>query len=422
MGTRMMNVAENVSFASFAFATILMTVGIFIFSPVTHFQFSVAELVAFFMIIILAWKNRAICIELAQWRQQLAQTHDAIIVRTMDGVITHWNEGASALYGWSVDEAVGTHLSGQICDPSIEHIRDQLLQYGFWEGEQLDTRRDGTHITVSSRWALKCNTKGEPSVIISTSKDITHHKQIISALLETQSQLAHLTRVTMLGEFAASIAHEVNQPLTAITTNAEACVRWLDRHPPNVKEVQDAIAHIINDSVRAHDVIKHIRALSRKSAPECAALNLNSLLEDALSLLRRELLVKKIVLTLRPSECGVVIKGDRIQLQQVIINLVINAIQAMEGVNDRPKELLVRARYLEPSQASVEVRDSGPGIAEEHLSLLFDSFFTTKADGMGMGLSVCRSIIESHGGRIAASNHSEQGAVIMFSVPAQART
>jgi signal transduction histidine kinase len=248
--------------------------------------------------------------------------------------------------------------------------------------------------------------------------DITAAKQAEEALQELQASLAHVTRVTALGELTASIAHEVNQPLAAIVTYGDAGLRWLDREVPQLDEVRSAVERMIDCAMLAGEVIARLRALSRKTAPEMVRLDINEVVNEVLSLIRREISNHQVSVRLDLAASLPPIFGDRVQLQQVILNLLVNGIQAIALVRDRPRELLIRSQADNTAQILVEVGDSGIGIDPAHAGLLFNAFFTTKADGMGMGLSICRSIIEAHGGRIWASPNAGPGTTFQFTLPA----
>lgn len=242
------------------------------------------------------------------------------------------------------------------------------------------------------------------------------------ALHRSQAQLAHVTRVTTLGELVASIAHEVNQPLAAISANGEAALRWLNRPQPDLEEARAAIANMVGDTQRASEVIKRIRALARKSDPQHAALDINAVARESVAMVRRELLRHRVRLEARLAEGLPPVRGDRVQLQQVVINLLVNAIQSM--AHDEPqKQRVLTLRTLPSGDGGVlvEVGDTGPGIHADHADKLFDAFFTTKKDGMGMGLPICRSIIEAHGGRIWMLPGVHPGATLQFSLPAGTR-
>jgi PAS domain S-box-containing protein len=237
------------------------------------------------------------------------------------------------------------------------------------------------------------------------------------ALRQAQVELEHVTRVTTLGELAASIIHEVNQPLAAIATNGEACLRFLNRDVPDLNEVHDAVVGMMADSRRAGEVILRIRALCRKTEPNKIRLDINDVINEVALLIQRELIEHGVSLRRELSAAPVFVLGDRIELQQVVINLLMNGMEAMEAVTDRPRDLLIRTQQ-DAEQVLVAIQDSGTGIEPENADRLFRSFFTTKPSGLGMGLSICRSIIEAHGGRLCAAPNTGPGATFQFTLPA----
>src|ERR1700681_1450385 len=229
------------------------------------------------------------------------------------------------------------------------------------------------------------------------------------ALREAQAELAHVSRVTTLGELTASIAHEVNQPLAAVVANAEACLRWLDRRTPDLNAARRSAEWIIDDGNRASEVIRRVRALAKKTDIEKVPLDVNHVVREVVALVQRELTSHRVSLRMELAPALAMILGDRVQLQQVIINLVMNGIEAMQAVADRPRELVIRSDHDEKQQALVSVTDCGVGISAENVDRLFSAFFTTKSGGMGMGLSICRSIIETHGGRLSVAGNEGRG-------------
>jgi PAS domain S-box-containing protein len=256
--------------------------------------------------------------------------------------------------------------------------------------------------------------------VVGAVMDITGAKRAQEALHEAQAELAHASRVSTLGELTASIAHEVNQPLAGIVTNAEASLRWLAHAPPRVGEVRRSVERIIGNADRASGVIHRIRDLAKKAAPEMARLDINDVLEEALLLVQREALSNRVELRLALASDLPPVLGDRVQLQQVIINLAINGMEAMASINDRPRRLAIRSDLHEGDRVLVSVQDFGVGIDPENANRLFSAFYTTKAHGMGMGLSISRSIIEAHGGRIWATGDPGSGATLQFTLPTAA--
>jgi PAS domain S-box-containing protein len=247
--------------------------------------------------------------------------------------------------------------------------------------------------------------------------DVTATKRAEEKLHKAQSELAHVTRVTTLGEMTASIAHEVNQPLAAVIANAEACLRWLGRETPDLAAARRSAEWVINDAIRASEVVRGVRALANKADMEKLPLDLNDVVREAIALVQRELSSHGVALRTELAPAPPVILGDRVQLQQVMINLVMNGIEAMDPVTDRPRELVIRSRQDETQHALVSVTDCGSGISAEHANRLFNAFFTTKSGGLGMGLSICRSIVEAHGGRLSGSGNKGPGATFQFALP-----
>src|SRR6516162_6052243 len=236
-------------------------------------------------------------------------------------------------------------------------------------------------------------------------------------LRDVQMELAHANRVTTTGQLAASIAHEVSQPIAAALTNANAARRWLAAEPPDLSEVGQALDRITRDGGRASDIIGRIRALVRKAPPRNDQLNINETIREVITLTRSEMRSSKTLLQTQLAHGLPPISGDRVQLQQVILNLILNAVEAMSETSDAARKLLIRTEQDGPGSVLVAVEDSGPGLQPEILDRLFEPFYTTKPAGMGMGLSICRSIIEAHGGRVWAAAKIPQGATFQFRLP-----
>jgi two-component system sensor kinase FixL len=347
-------------------------------------------------------------------------THDAIFVRDSNDVILYWNRAAENLYGWPAELAVGrvSHQLVQTTFPApYDEIISDLQRTGFWEGDLVHTKRDGSKVAVSSRWSLRRDRRGQPSGVLETNTDIEERRRSQETLAKAQSDLAHVSRVATLGELTASIAHEVNQPLAAIVTSGEACLRWLGLDAAPLDRVKRSIERMISDGRRASEVVRRLRALSQKGDLQRGPVNLNEVIEDSIPLIQRDVAQHHVSLGRDLARAVPDVVGDRIQLQQVIINLLVNAIQAMASITDRPRELVVRTHLKGEDEILLAVEDSGPGFDPAIEADLFNAFFTTKPNGMGMGLSIGRSIIEAHGGRLWASRNDRGGATFQFSLP-----
>lgn len=241
--------------------------------------------------------------------------------------------------------------------------------------------------------------------------------QAEEALRKAQIELAHVTRVTTLGELTASIAHELNQPLAAVMANADACIGWLQRSPPDLKGARRSVEWIIEDGNRASEVIRHVRALAKRTDIEKVPLDLNQVVREAVALVQREMATHAVSVRMELRSVLPNVFGDRIQLQQVLINLIMNAIEAMEGVVDRSRELVICSGPDNNGSVLVSVTDRGVGISADAIDRMFTPFFTTKSSGLGMGLSICRSIVEAHGGRLSASPNEGRGATFQIALP-----
>ena len=237
------------------------------------------------------------------------------------------------------------------------------------------------------------------------------------ALREAQTQLAHVNRVTTMGELSASIAHEVMQPIAATVANAKAALNWLNAQPPNLEEARQALGATVKEVNRSTDVIERIRALVKKAPPRKDALEINGAILEVIALTRGEVVKNGVSVQTQLAEGLPLIQGDRVQLQQVILNLITNAVQAMSAVSEGARELLISTAKDASGGVLVAVRDSGPGLNPESFARLFDAFYTTKPGGMGMGLSICRSIVEAHGGRIWASRTAGPGTTLQCTLP-----
>jgi signal transduction histidine kinase len=254
------------------------------------------------------------------------------------------------------------------------------------------------------------------SQLVETKRRIEEsRRRIEEALRRTQARLSRATQIATVAELAASIAHEISQPLSAVVANGQACIQWLSADPPNLTNGRAAAERIVRDGKEAGEVVRRIRALFKKTALEKIALNVNEVIEEVLSLIHNEIVRKRIALETDLEKRLPPTLGDRVQLQQVIFNLLLNGIEAMEAVADRPKKLIVQSKMQNSDAILVEIRDYGAGVADS--DKVFEAFYTTKEKGMGMGLSICRSIVEAHGGHLGISPSQGPGTTFFFTLP-----
>jgi PAS domain S-box-containing protein len=360
--------------------------------------------------------------EATQWEQAnlLNLTHDAIFIRDMNGVVRNWNRGAEALFGWTAEEAEGkivSELLETVFPVPLERIMAELLNGGRWEGELVRTRKDGTQVVVASRWSLQRDNRGEPIAALETNNDITERKRAQEQrgqLRELERDLARMSRVSMMGELAASLAHEIKQPIAAIALNAESSLRWIQREPPGLEQARQALSRIIDDTKRAASIVDRNRALYSQGTPQREPLDLNKVIREMVVMLRDAASRHGIVIRGELDPALPTTRADRVQLQQVLMNLMLNGIEAMQ---EGSGELSLTSQRAEDGQLLVSVSDSGLGFPGENLDRIFEAFYTTKPQGTGMGLSISRRIIESHGGRLWASANTGRGATFQFTLP-----
>jgi PAS domain S-box-containing protein len=304
-----------------------------------------------------------------------------------------------------------------------------VLEKGCWSGEMRFRHfKTGEPIPILySAFRIDDPETGQPVNVGNVCRDITERKRAEAEARESdrryremQMELAHANRVATMGQLTASIAHEVNQPIAATVINAEAALRWLGAGSLNPEEVRQALTSIIKDGNRAAEVINRIRALIKKAPPRKDRLEVNGVILEIIELTRGEAARNGISVSTELADHLPVVGVDRVQLQQVLLNLVVNAIEAMGATNEGPRELLISTGEVDSSGVMVAVRDSGPGVELAMLTRIFDSFYTTKQTGLGLGLSICRSIIEAHGGRLWASANQRRGATFQFTLPADA--
>lgn len=355
------------------------------------------------------------------------------VVDTIPGMVwTASPEQGSVLYvnarcadmGWTFDDIEGSKWQSIVHPDDLPKLEEDwagsLASGQPYENVSRLRQANGEYRWMLARAAPLRDDSGRILRWYGLANDIEDRRQAEEALLRTQAELSHVARIVTLGELTASIAHEVNQPLAAVVTNGEAGLRWLARDPPNIEAVRTSVERMISNGRRASEVIARLRALARRAQPECLPVDVNGLVDDVLLLVQREINANHIRLELALDAAKPVVLGDRIQLQQVLINLVINAIQAMESIDDRARTLRIcthTEKAADGDKACIDVVDSGVGLDDVDAGKVFAAFYTTKPDGMGMGLSVCRSIVEAHRGLIGATANEDRGVTFSVRLP-----
>ena len=323
-----------------------------------------------------------------------------------------WRMPAEQIVGMRMDDLAGTVPFEETYKPNLDRcFAGEEVSFVDWFPTPA-----GRQYLAATYSPLRPDSERVEAVLAIT-RDLTDHARASEALQRAQAELAHVTRVATLGELAASIAHEVNQPLAAIVADANASLNWLAAADPDLDKVRDALAAVVKDGHRAAHVIQRIRQLVTKSEPQRARVDVNDAIRDVLPLVRSEVRSHDVSFRLDLAPTLHPVLSDRVQLQQVLINLVMNAIEAMGSVDERPRTLVIRSRPHEGDQVLVAVEDAGIGIDPEKVDQLFSAFFTSKPGGMGMGLSISRSIIEGHGGRLWATPNATHGATFHFTLP-----
>jgi PAS domain S-box-containing protein len=355
---------------------------------------------------------------------------DAIVGKDLNSIITSWNKGAERIFGYSANEMIGTSI--MVLIPSDLQSEEEEILARLTRGERYDhfetirLTKDRRRIHVSLTISPIKDANGSVVGVSKIARDITDRKRAEEALRaseerlrEAQTELAHVSQVTTMGELAASITHEVNQPLAGIETNATAGLRWLVGDSPNLAEAREAIRRIIRDANRAGDVISRMRALFQRAPPTKERLHINEAIEEVVMLIQNEVRRNKVTLRTELAADLPSVIGDRVQLEQVVVNLILNAIEAMSAVENRERDLVIRTQRGERDEVRVVVRDSGIGFDPLDVERIFAAFHTSKPCGMGMGLAISRSILEAHGGRLWATPNADLGATFQFILPVQ---
>ena len=361
----------------------------------------------------------------------LETAEDAVISVDADQRITVFNRAAEKSFGYTAAEVIGQPLELLLPDRSAASHR-QLIE-GF-DHSSVTARRMGELREVFGRRKNGSEFPAEASIsklnlpggklFTAFLRDVTERKQIeaarkqaVDALVEARAELARVARVTTMGELAASIAHEVNQPLAAVITNASACLRWLAATPSNMAEANAAVQRIIRDANRAGEVIVGIRAFLKRGQPRKTQLQMGEIVREVVILAQGEARTHEVAMRVESAADLPPVLADQVEVQQVLLNLILNAIEAMSTVTERARVLEVATAKHGADEVVVAVRDSGPGLDLGRMERLFDPFYTTKPDGMGMGLAISRSIIDAHGGRLWAMPNDGPGATFRFTLP-----
>jgi two-component system sensor kinase FixL len=358
----------------------------------------------------------------AKYRSLYESMMDGYVLVDMDGRILKFNEAYRDMTGYARDELPG--FTYRDITPEKWHaaereiIEQQVLVRGYSDVYEKEYRtKDGTDFPIELRTFLFKDERGSNVGMWAIVRDISGRKQIESEARKLREDLAHVTRVSTLGELTSSLAHEINQPLAAILSNAQAAQRFLSQGNPDMKEIGEILGDIIRDDNRAAEVIRKIRSLLKKEETRYETLSLNDVVEEILNVIRNDTALAAVSIEKAFEPALPVVWGDRIQLQQVILNLVLNAAEAMKEAGTDVQRLVVLTSKQDGRYAEVSVRDAGPGIDEQASGRLFEPFYTTKSGGMGMGLAISKDIVKSHRGEIRAVNNPEGGATFSFTLP-----
>jgi C4-dicarboxylate-specific signal transduction histidine kinase len=340
-------------------------------------------------------------------------------------VLTYCNQQWVDYSGHTLEDGKPVELKSRVHPADLERAlraRDQAtLEHRPYEIELRLRAADGSYRRFMSRAVPLYDERDQLVQWFGTNTDVEERRQVTEALAQAQAELAHVTRVATVGELTASLAHELNQPLSAIVTNGGACLRWLARDHPDLEQAMKSVERIIRDANRAGEVIAHTRALMKKSGGDKSALNLAQMIREVLPLVEQEMSRHQVVLHESLAESLPSVLGSRVELQQVVINLIMNGIEAMADVSGRPRELVItseRDELYDGPAVRVTLWDTGIGVSQENLGRLFEAFYTTKAHGLGMGLPICRSIVQEHGGQLWATRNAGHGTTFQVVLPA----
>ena len=348
---------------------------------------------------------------------------DFIGIATLEGRAVFVNAAGRRMVGLREDEPLPAEMTAYVADGYQDLLVNQSLpvveREGFWDGETCFRHfPTGSAIPVLQHiFYIREENTGRRLALATVIRDITERKRAELALDKAQQELAHAGRMLSMGELTASLAHEINQPLAAIVANANASRRWLERKTPNHERALESLENIARDGMRASDIIRRVRAFSAKGTRSRTPLNINDVIREVVALTAHEVERENVGLRTQLAEDLPAVLADRIELQQVVLNLVINSIEAVRPVVDRPKDLCITSARHNKGMVEISVADNGRGIEAQHLERMFDAFFTTRSQGMGLGLAISRRIVESHDGTLWASPNPECGLTLAFRLP-----
>ena len=336
-----------------------------------------------------------------------------------------WSEGLYRIWGFDPAEGIPSRevwwqrINSDDRDKAKEELEEALRHKRDYSIEYRIVLQDGSTKHLRSIGHPSYSAAGELIEVVGTTIDVTERKRAEAErerLRQLETDFAHLNRVSVMGELTATLAHEILHPIAAARNNARAGMRFMEMKPPNLGEVMEALACVVRDADRAKEIVGHVRDHIKKSPPKSERFDLSEAIDEVIIMVRHAIDSNRVTVDTDLKEGPIFVRGDRVQLQQVVLNLLLNAVEAMSSVDEGPRELAISAHRSE-TDVLVAVRDSGPGINPEHLDLVFKPFHTTKPSGMGMGLSICRSIIYGHGGRLWVEANKPRGAAFKFTLP-----
>ena len=358
-------------------------------------------------------------------RQVIDIDPNFIFAKDRQGRFTLANQAVADAYGTTVQNLIGkTDTDFNPNKAEVESFRRADLEVIDMLQERFIAEEHITDAHGNVRWLQTVKRpmvgkNGFADQVLGASTDITRRKRTEIELQEQRAELAHVARVSMMGELAASLAHELNQPLTAILSNAQAALRFMSSKPSDLEEVREILQDIVKDNSRAGEVIRRMRALAKKEELEFATLDLASLIRDVMALVHSDAILQNVRISLELEDNLPLVRGDRVQLQQVVLNIMLNAFDAMKECPASERKVKLQAGAHGEELIKVAVSDCGTGLSGDNLDKIFQPFYTSKRDGLGMGLSICRSIIEAHGGHLWGENNNGTGATFYFTIPVE---